>query len=179
MTRKARYRGTGHIACFWVVYFGTKRSKKVTQKLGNHSKQFWMKCKIWPNIVPFSPSFRSFLLGLSALPFTARLGLERDQRIVCFDELCPWIDLVILCFVKRVKSWNTMLGNQESQEPQDQLGSQLEPDQEVAAVLGTGEWEIKTTWLHTMRLILLKSNEPCIYLDTGYMLVKCWLSIKM
>jgi len=32
-----------------------------------------------------------------------------------------------------------MLGNQESQEPQDQLGSQLEPDQEVAAVLGTGE----------------------------------------
>ena len=36
-----------------------------------------------------------------------------------------------------------MLGNQESQgEPQDQLASHLEPDQEVAAVLGTGE----TTW---------------------------------
>lgn len=40
-----------------------------------------------------------------------------------------------------------MLGNQESQgEPQDQLASHLEPDQEVAAVLGIGEREIKTTW---------------------------------
>ena len=39
-----------------------------------------------------------------------------------------------------------MLGNQESQgEPQDQLASHLEPDQEVAAVLGTGE----TTWCRT------------------------------
>ena len=39
-----------------------------------------------------------------------------------------------------------MLGNQESQgEPQDQLASHLEPDQEVAAVLGTGE----TTWCCT------------------------------
>ena len=32
-----------------------------------------------------------------------------------------------------------MLGNQESQgEPQDKLSCQLEPDQEVAAVLATG-----------------------------------------
>ena len=36
-----------------------------------------------------------------------------------------------------------MLGNQESQgEPQDKLSCQLEPDQEVAAVLGTGiKWK--------------------------------------
>lgn len=114
VTRKAPPWGIGHIACFWVVYFGKTWSKKVTQN--------------WETIQ-----------SNPVIPFTARLGLERDHRIVCFDELCSWIDFVTLYFVKRVKSWNTMLGNQESQEPQDQLGSQLEPDQEVAAVLGTGE----------------------------------------
>lgn len=36
-----------------------------------------------------------------------------------------------------------MLGNQESQgEPQDKLANHLEPDQEVAAVLATGERQI-------------------------------------
>ena len=39
-----------------------------------------------------------------------------------------------------------MLGNQESQgEPQDKLSCQLEPDQEVAAVLGTGI-KMKREW---------------------------------
>ena len=42
-----------------------------------------------------------------------------------------------------------MLGNQESQgEPQDKLSPHLEPDQEVAAVLGTGDRKETFTQLH-------------------------------
>ena len=48
--------------------------------------------------------------------------------------------------VKVCNTYSRMLGNQESQGvPQDKLASHLEPDQEVAAVLGTGEGEFETT----------------------------------
>ena len=63
-----------------------------------------------------------------------------------------------------------MLGNQESQgEPQDQLASHLEPDQEVAAVLGKGETEIKTTW---WRIWTTMNETPSLILHTSY--VSTW-----